>query len=101
MQDGKEVTYDVTKDGESGAAVTEGMEETEISQTPRTAEEQKQNGQQKHNTQQAETGAELVQEFQPEPDECQRRAGVYRKPEQLFTGRYPEHHGSDYGLHED
>lgn len=65
MQDGKEVTYDVTKDGESGAAVTEGMEETEISQTPRTAEEQKQNGQQKHNTQQAETGAELVQEFQP------------------------------------
>lgn len=62
MQDGKEVTYDVTKDGESGVAATEGMAETEV---PRNVQPQRQetNGQHKENTQQTEKGAELVQEF--------------------------------------
>lgn len=63
MQDGKEVTYDVTKDGESGVAATEGMAETEV---PRNVQSQRQetNGQHKENAQQTEKGAELVQEFQ-------------------------------------
>lgn len=64
MQDGKEVTYDMTKDGESGVAVADGMTETEV---PRNVQPQRQdtNGQHKENTQQTEKGAELVQEFQP------------------------------------
>ncbi len=63
MQDGKEVTYDVTKDGESGVAATEGMAETEVPQNVQP-QRQETNGQHKENTQQTEKGAELVQEFQ-------------------------------------
>lgn len=76
MQDGKEVTYDVTKDGESGVAATEGMTETEV---PRNAQSQRQetNGQHKENAQQTEKGAELVQEFQPNQ--------INTNGEQLFT----------------
>lgn len=64
MQDGKEVTYDMTKDGESGVAVADGMTETEV---PQNVQPQRQdtNGQHRENTQQTEKGAELVQEFQP------------------------------------
>lgn len=64
MQDGKEVTYDVSKDGESGVAATEGVSETEVPQNVQP-ERQETNGQHKENTQQTEKGAELVQEFQP------------------------------------
>lgn len=64
MQDGKEVSYDVAKDSETGVATTEGITEVEIPQTPRTDNHQE-SGQHKENTDQTEKGAELIQEFQP------------------------------------
>lgn len=64
MQDGKEVTYDVTQDSETGVATTEGVTETEIPKAAQTDRHQE-SGQHQENTEQAQKGAQLVQEFQP------------------------------------